>query len=130
MKSKASSLLLGLFLIFSGTAFSEEITITGETSVNSSTTFTYYATPATPIEPGTTYTWEVYDATIVAQNTDPTAGPLYCTVRFPAILAQSAIEITDNHGNSGRLFVTINGFSSLVQQNSRIFTDAPFARLC
>lgn len=99
-------------LAITGKAVAADITITGETNVNSSTTFTYYATPPTPIAPGTTYTWNIIDATIVEQNTDPNAGPIYCVISFPRMLGQNELNISDNHGNSGTLFITMNGFSS------------------
>ena len=105
-------------LAISGKTLAADIAITGETNVNSSTTYTYYATPPTPIPAGTTYTWDVYDATIVDQNTDPNAGPLYCTVRWPHMLGQEAVSISDNQGNSGILFVTDHGLSSTDQKKS------------
>jgi hypothetical protein len=101
-----------LLFAITGKTMAADITITGATDVNSSTNFTYYAIPPSPIPSGTTYTWHIYGATIVAQNTDPTAGPLYCTVRWDAILGQGAVTIEDNNGNSGLLFVTIYGFSA------------------
>ncbi|HEY8893852.1 MAG TPA: hypothetical protein VIM79_03525 [Niastella sp.] len=97
---------------FTGKTLAADITITGATDVNSSTNFTYYATPPSPVPSGTTYTWHVYDATIIAQNTDPNSGLLYCTVRWNSFLGQSAVTIEDNNGNSGLLFVTVYGFSA------------------
>ena len=101
-----------LFSIASKT-LAADITITGPTDVNSSTNFTFYATPPSPIPSGTTYTWNVYGETIVAQNTDPAAGPLFCTVHYHSYLGQNAVSIEDNNGNSGILFVTVYGFASL-----------------
>lgn len=124
MKLKTSFVFLGLFLAMTGKSFGADIIITGETEVNSSTTYTYYATPPTPIPPGTTYTWAV-SATIVAENTDPNAGPLYVTIQWPAVLGQNQINIEDNNGNSGVLYITMYGFST-----ANIFKDpeirAPF----
>src|SRR4051794_34162121 len=111
MKRNMSFPFFCLLLAITGKTFAADITITGETEVNSSTNFTYYATPPSPIPSGTTYTWQVSGATIVAQNTDPNAGPLYCTAHWPSYLGQNAVIIEDNHGNSGLLFVTLNGFS-------------------
>jgi hypothetical protein len=113
MKSNLFFPLFCLLLAVSGRSLAANITITGETNVYSSTTYTYYATPPSPIPSGTTYTWQVYDATIVAQNTDPAAGPLYCTVHWNSFLGESGVAIEDNNGNSGLLFVTVNGFASL-----------------
>lgn len=115
MKRNMFFSLFCLLLVITGKASAADITITGETNVNSSTNFTYYATPPSPIPSGTTYTWHAYGATIVAQNTDPNAGPLYCTVHWDSFLGEGAVTIEDNNGNSGVLFVTMYGFSSFGQ---------------
>lgn len=107
MQSKVIA-MLSLFLCLAGAAFSADIVITGETDVNSSRDFTYYATPVTA---GAVYTWETYGTTIVAQNTDPNAGPIFCTVHFASFLGQSAISISDDQGNSGILYLTVYGLS-------------------
>jgi hypothetical protein len=117
MKSKALSLIASLFFVAGSTAFSADIPITGETWGYGGIDYTYYATPPTPIAPGTTYAWEVYDATIVAQNTDPAAGPLYITLRWDHVLMQASVGIADNMGNTGILFVIVNGFAATALQD-------------
>ena len=117
MKVKALSLFASVFFVLSSTAFSANIPITGETWVYGGIDYTYYATPPTPIASGTVYTWDVYGSTIVAQNTDPAAGPLYVTVQWPHILSQAAIGIADNMGNSGIIEVITNGFAAATLQN-------------
>jgi len=118
MKRQMIFSLFCFSLAITGKALAADITITGETMVNSSTTFTYYATPPTPIAPGTTYTWDISEATIVEQNTDPNAGPIYCVIRYPRFLGQNELTISDNQGNSGTLFITMNGFSLTDQKKS------------
>jgi hypothetical protein len=115
MKSNLFFPLFCFLVAISGKTLAADITITGPTDVNSSTNFTFYATPPSPIPSGTTYSWNVYGETIVAQNTDPAAGPLFCTVRYHSYLGQSAVSIEDNNGNSGIFFVTVYGFASLDQ---------------
>lgn len=118
MKVKMFFSLFCFSLAITGKTLAADITITGETNVNSSTTYTYYATPPTPGVSGTIYTWQIDDGTIVDQNTDPNAGPLYCVVQWRRILGTGAVNISDNQGNSGILFVTLNGFSSTDQKKS------------
>jgi hypothetical protein len=116
-------------LAITGKTLAADITITGETYVYSSTNFTYYATPPTPIPAGTTYTWDIEGATIVEQNTDPNAGPIYCVVRFPRMLGQNEVTISDNHGNSGTLYITMNGFSSTNSKKGDIPVKQPYQPL-
>jgi hypothetical protein len=109
MKLKACSLVASLFLALSGTAFSADIPISGPEIVYGLHNYTYYAYPPTPITPGTTYTWEV-GATIVAQNTDPAAGPLYITVQWEPVLMEDYVQISDDHGNAGSLWIQVWGW--------------------
>ena len=120
MKVKALSLFASLFFIAGSTAFSADIPITGPEIVYGLHDYTYYAYPPTPIAPGTTFAWTIYDGDyVVAQNTDPAAGPLYITLRWEPVLAEDLIEITDNHGNSGSLWIQVWGwgYASAVLQN-------------
>ena len=108
MKLKACSLFAALFFTLGSTAFSADIPITGEHYAWGAPDFTYYATP---VAAGATYTWHVYSGTIVAQNTDPAAGPLYVTIQWTTPgLYQDYVEIADNQGNSGSfdVYVAVN----------------------
>lgn len=99
MKLKVCSLFASLFFVLGSNAFSADIPITGEHEAWGAPDFTYYATP---VAAGATYTWNVYSGTIVAQNTDPAAGPLYVTIQWTIPgLYQDYVEIADNQGNSG-----------------------------
>jgi len=109
MKLKACSLLVSLFFVLGSPVFSADIPITGPSVVYGLHDYTFYAYPPTPITPGTTYTWQV-GGTIVAQNTDPATGPLYITVQWEPVLQQDAIEIADNHGNSGFHWIEVWGW--------------------
>lgn len=114
MKVKALSLLASLFFAFSS-AFSADIPITGEHEAWGAPDFTYYATP---VAAGATYTWNVYAGTIVAQNTDPAAGPLYVTIQWTTPgLYQDRVEIADNLGNSGSFDVYVAVLPGITQQN-------------
>ncbi|THU39478.1 hypothetical protein FAM09_13320 [Niastella caeni] len=112
MKLKACSLFASLFFALSSTAFSANIPITGEQIVTGETDWTFYATP---VAAGATYSWHVYSGTIVAQNTDPAAGPLYVTIHwYQPGLYQDYVEISDNQGNSGifDVYVGVNSFTT------------------
>jgi hypothetical protein len=114
MKVKALSLLASLFFAFTS-AFSAEIPITGEHNAWGAPSFTYYATP---VATGATYTWHVYSGTILSQNTNPAAGPLYVTIRwYEPGLYQDYVEIADNQGNSGIFDVYVVGQPAITQQN-------------
>jgi hypothetical protein len=114
MKVKALSLLASLFFAFTS-AFSADIPITGEHYAWGAPDFTYYATP---VAAGATYTWHVYSGTILAQNTNPAAGPLYVTIRwYEPGLYQDYVEIYDNQGNSGIFDVYVEGQPAITQQN-------------
>jgi hypothetical protein len=105
MKLKACSLFTVLFFALGSTAFSADIPITGEHYAWGAPNFTYYAMP---VAAGATYTWNVYSGTIVAQNTDPAAGPLYVTIQWTEPgLYQDYVEIADNQGNSGSFDVYV-----------------------
>ena len=108
MKVSALSLFAGLFFVLGSPAFSADITITGPDIVTGSGQFTFYATP---VVAGATYTWQPGWGTIVAQNTDPAAGPIYITLDYPSILAEDAVEIADNQGNSGIHWIEIWGWA-------------------
>jgi hypothetical protein len=117
MKLKACSLFAGLFFALGSTAFSADIPITGEHEAWGAPSFTYYATP---VVSGATYTWHVYAGTIVAQNTDPAAGPLYATIQWTTPgLYQDYVEIADNQGNSGGfdVYVAVPPGPPSIQQN-------------
>jgi hypothetical protein len=117
MKLKACSLFAGLFFALGSTAFSADIPITGEHEAWGAPSFTYYATP---VVLGATYTWNVYSGTIVAQNTDPAAGPLYVTIQWTTPgLYQDYVEIADNQGNSGSfdVYVAVPPGPPSIQQN-------------
>ncbi|HEX6426937.1 MAG TPA: hypothetical protein VF008_04590 [Niastella sp.] len=112
MKLKACSLFVSLFFAFGSTAFSADIPITGEHFAWDAPDFTYYATP---VAAGATYTWSVGSGTIVAQNTDPAAGPLYVTIKWTTPgLYQDYVVIADNQGNSGifDVYVGVNPFTT------------------
>ena len=114
MKLKACSLFAALFFVLGSNAFSADIPITGEHYAWGAPDFTYYATP---VAAGATYTWNVYSGTIVAQNTNPAAGPLYVTIQWTTPgLYQDYVEIADNQGNSGSfdVYVAVQG----IQQNA------------
>lgn len=114
MKLKANSLFAFLFFALGSSAFSADIPITGEHEAWGAPDFTYYATP---VVSGATYTWHVYAGTIVAQNTDPAAGPLYVTIQWTEPgLYQDYVEIADNQGNSGSFDVYV-AVSPGIQQN-------------
>jgi hypothetical protein len=105
MKLKACSLFAALFFVLGSNAFSADIPITGEHYAWGAPNFTYYATP---VAAGATYTWNVYEGTIVAQNTNPAAGPLYVTIQWTKPgLYQDYVEIADNQGNSGSFDVYV-----------------------
>ena len=117
MKLKACSLFAVLFIALGSTAFSADIPITGEHEAWGAPNFTYYATP---VVTGATYTWNVYSGTIVAQNTDPAAGPLYVTIQWTTPgLYQDYVEIADNQGNSGSfdVYVAVPPGPPSIQQN-------------
>ena len=113
MKVSALSLFAGLFFVLGSPAFSADITITGNEEVTGSADWTFYATP---LDSGATYTWSVDAGTIVAQNTNPAAGPLYVTIRWVSTwLFQDYIQISDNKGNLGSFWVYVCG--PCLQQN-------------
>lgn len=111
MKRTKPFLLVCLFALLAGTSYSAGIDISGETIVNSSTTFTYYATPVVSPPSGTTYTWQVDPGSIIEQNTDPAAGPIYCVVQFLAVLGEGAVQIDDNNGNSDIFYIVCYGLT-------------------
>lgn len=108
MKVKALSLVACLLFAIGTSAFCANITITGTQIVDGAYDYTYYATP---VAPGATYTWSVSEGTIVAQNTNPAAGPIYVTIHwYTPGLYQDYIGINDNQGNSGvyEVYVGVN----------------------
>jgi len=112
MKKTKLSVLLTIFIMLTGKAFSTGISISGETDVNSASNYTYYATPGPPIPPsGYSYTWHVAGGTIIEQNTDPYTGSLYCIVHWDSVLGEGYVQIEDNHGNDGLLFTTLYGLT-------------------
>ncbi|WP_207515607.1 hypothetical protein [Longitalea luteola] len=111
MKTSILSVLVLLSFAFTTPAFSANIPITGEHVISGTSNYTFYATP---VAPGATYTWSVSSGTIVAQNTDPAAGPLYVTIHWTTPgLYQDYVQIADNQGNSGSfdVYVGINPFA-------------------
>ena len=141
MKVKALSLLASLFFAIGPCSFSADIPISGRDHVYSTGEYTFYATPPTPIASGTTYTWQIGNGTIVAQNTDPAAGPIYVTVgNYPHVLAQDAIEIADNWGNHGIKWIEVWGWGlagwnnpfgnkETYKQGASVWASATLARL-
>ena len=112
---KKSCFLLFTFLgLATGKIFSQGITITGAAVANSSSLFTYYATSVDSIAPsGYSYTWNVVGGTVTAQNTDPYAGPVYCTIQWPHLLEYAYITVADNHSHSGIFWVEVDGLTGI-----------------
>lgn len=118
---KKSFFLLFAFVgLAAGKTFSQGITITGADIANSGSLFTYYATPADSIAPsGYSYTWNVGGGTIVSQNTDPYAGPVFCTIQWPHLLEYAYITVADNHSHSGSLWVEVDGLAAVLPKARR-----------
>jgi len=131
MKVKALSLFASLFFALGSPVFSADIPITGENIIIGTADYTFYATP---VVSGATYTWSVYDGTIVAQNTDPAAGPLYVTIHWTIPgLYQDYVEIADNQGNSGShdVYVGIRPFAihETYKDGANVEASRTYARL-
>ena len=124
MKVRSLSLFAVLFFVLGSPAFSADITITGNENVTGSADWTFYATP---LDSGATYTWSVDAGTIVAQNTNPAAGPLYVTIRWHSTwLFQDYIQISDNKGNLGSFWVYVCGMCGLGYTYTRSVLLNPF----
>lgn len=122
MKSRILSLFAVLLFGFSTPGFSANIPITGEHMIIGSADYTFYATPV--LTQGATFTWNVTSGTIVAQNTDLTAGPVYVTIRWTTPgLYQDYVQIADNQGNSGSFDVYV-GVSFFAGANAVARTNA------
>ena len=132
MKKKISLSLIVILSILSVNAFAGGVTITGPSHVGFCCPGTFYATlHSTPPSSGYSASWSVGGdpgLQIIAQNTNPLAGPLYVTVQYmDSAYYTASVYFNDNQGNYDSKSFTVAPAFALSQQTPMLINTAATA---
>lgn len=107
MKGKFFSIFIAVLFCASYNGKSQMISVYGPTTVVPGSTENYDASLAFSPHPYELFTWYVIGGTIINQNSNPSWGPLFCTVEWSSSTGTGFVQLTSEFNGSGDISVVI-----------------------